>query len=206
MIISTVLLFSFNIKKYEAAMKNALGVLDQAESQAEWINVANKFERIGTAEKDKWLPYYYSAYCYILMTTTENDLTKMDRYLDIADSNIEKAEKLNGNKVEILTLKGFSTMMRIIVDPATRGQEYAMRSSEFLQQANQIDDENPRVHLMLAQMQYGTAQFFGSDTEEACALFSKAKTKFEEEENAVIGILPSWGKHQVQTMLDQCNR
>ncbi len=205
LIISVVFLFSFNKNGYHTAMKDTIDVLYQAKIQQELMDVANKFERIGIAEKDKWLPYYYSAYCFVLMSTIEKDISKLDGYLDIADGNIEKAEKLKGDIVEILTLKGFSSMMRIGVDPATRGQEYSMKSVAFLQQANQLDGQNPRVVLMLAQMQYGTAQFFGSGTAEACAQFSNAKKLFEEEENDSESILPSWGKQQAQVMLEQCN-
>ena len=205
LLISVVFLFSFNNNGYQAVMKDALKVLSKSQSQPKLINLANRFDRIGAAEKDKWLPYYYSAYCFVLVATSEKDQKKLDGYLDTADNNIEKAGKLNGDKAEILTLKGFSSMIRINVDPAVRGQEYSMRSAAYLQQANQLDDQNPRVQLMLAQMQYGTAQFFGSGTDEACAMFSNAKKLFEEEEDDNKGILPSWGEQQTQAMLEQCN-
>lgn len=95
-------------------------------------------------------------------------------------------------------------MMRISVDPATRGQEYSMKSAGFLQQANQLDDQNPRVMLMMAHMQYGAAQFFGAGTEEACKQFSSSVAHFEKEEKEGRGILPGWGKLQAESMLAQC--
>ena len=204
LIISGTFLFSFTKDRYKAAMKDTLEALYQAQSQSEWMDAANKFERIGAAEKDKWLPFYYSAYCYVLMATAEKDLTKLDGYLDTADGNIENAEKLKGDMVEILALKSFSSMMRITVDPATRGQEYSLKSAGYLQQANQLDDQNPRVLLMLGQIQYGTAQFFGSGTAEACAMFSNAEKLFENEIVDGTSILPCWGKQQVLAMIEQC--
>ncbi len=204
LISASALLLSFNTGGYESAMKSTLDDMKKVQNLADLVVIANKFDRIGTAEKDQWLPYYYSAYCYILMTTQESDLTKWDSYLNTADINIEKSEKLNPNMVEILALRGFSSMMRINVDPAVRGQEYSMKSVGYLQQANQLNDQNPRVILMLAQMQYGTAQFFGSDTAPICDQFKKAVELFDQQSNDSDSILPSWGKPQAQSMVKNC--
>lgn len=199
------LLLSFTKGGYKSAMESTLTEMHKAQMLIDIQGVANKFDRIGAAEKDKWLPYYYSAYCYVMMTTQEKDLTKWDGYLDTADKTLDKVVKLkNADMVEILALKGFSNMMRISVDPATRGQEYSMKSASFLQQAHQLDNENPRVNLMMAQMLFGTAQFFGSGTEDACQKFMDSKSLFEKEETDGRGLLPSWGKPQVESMLKQC--
>ena len=178
--------------------------MNKIQNLSDLVTIANKFDRIGSAEKDQWLPYYYSAYCYILMTTQESDVTKWDDYLNTADANIGKAEVLEANMVEILALKGFSSMMRINVDPAVRGQEYSMKSVGYLQQANQLDEQNPRVILMMAQMQYGTAQFFGSDTAPICDQFKKAVELFDQQSKDSDSILPSWGKPQAQSMVKNC--
>jgi hypothetical protein len=139
-----------------------------------------------------------------MMTTREKDVTKWDAYLDTADARAGKSEKLGGNRVEVLALKGFASMMRINVDPAIRGQEYSMKAVGFLKQAEQLSDKNPRVVLMLAQMQYGTAQFFGSGTEEACIMFQKSKKLFDSEAEVDRGILPSWGRPNALAMLKNC--
>ena len=185
-------------------MKSALDDMNNIKSLTDLVSIANKFDRIGAAEKNQWLPYYYSAYCYILMTTKEADVAKWDEYLNIADINIGKSEKLEANMVEILALRGFSSMMRINVDPSVRGQEYATKSVGYLQQASQLDDQNPRVILMMAQMQYGTAQFFGSDTAPICNQFKKAVELFDQENSDSDSILPSWGKPQAQSMVKNC--
>ena len=189
---------------YETAMQNAINALYNAQTVSDFNAVANTFERIGNAEKDKWLPFYYSAYAHIMMATGEKDVTQIDGYLDKAETLISISEKLEGDKVELLALRGFANMMRIGVDPATRGQQYSMKSVGNLQQAMQIDGKNPRVLLMMGQMQHGTAQFFGSGTEEACATFSTAKNLFEQEASSDHGLLPAWGKPQAEAMLKKC--
>lgn len=198
-------LLAFTKGGYQTVMETAIDEMYKANTVINIQTVANKFDRIGAAEKNKWLPYYYSAYCFVMMTTQEKDLTKWDGYLDAADEILDKAIKLKKpDIVEILALRGFSNMMRISVDPATRGQEYSMKSAAFLQQAHLLDEQNPRVNLMMAQMLFGTAQFFGKGTDEACQKFANAKALFVKEETGGRGILPSWGKPQVESMLKHC--
>lgn len=201
----SIFLLSFTKRGYETAMNSTIADMYKASGIAELQSIANKFDRIGSAEKDKWLPSYYSAYCHVMMSATDSVLANRDRYLDKADASLENAGKNKKvDMVEVLVLKGFSSMMRITVDPGSRGQEYSMKSAGFLQQANQLNDQNPRVLLMMAQMLYGTAQFFGSGTAEACQQFTDSKALFDIEEAEGRGILPTWGKPQVESMLKQC--
>ena len=79
-----------------------------------------------------------------------------------------------------------------------------MKSAAFLQQANQLDNNNPRAMLMLVQMQFGTSQFFGSGVEEACKMFARSKVLFDLEVNEDRGIQPSWGRPHAAAMLKNC--
>jgi hypothetical protein len=191
-------------KDYNKAMTEAIDKMYQARTSQEYLEVANVFDRIGSAEQDEWLPYYYSAFCYTMLSTNTKEAGLIDEFLDKADEYLATAEQRKGDKVEVLAMKGFTAMLRISVDPATRGQEYSMKSIGFLQQAMQIDNKNPRVVLMLGQMQYGTAQFFGSGTSEACEMFNTALELFITEESQDLGLNPSWGKSQVESMLTKC--
>ena len=105
---------------------------------------------------------------------------------------------------EIYALRGFSSMMRINVDPAVRGQEYATKAVGYLQQASQLNDQNPRVVLMMAQMQYGTAQFSGSDTAPICNQFKMAIELFDIETKKEGSIAPSWGRPLAVSMVNNC--
>ena len=206
LLLTSFLLLSFNSGGYEKAMIASLDSIKKAQNPIDLVNIANKFERIGAAEKGKWLPYYYQAYCYVMAATMESDVSKIDGYLDVADTNLDKADQLKGDHAEILTLKGFSAMMRIGVDPASRGQEYSMKSIGYLQQASQVDENNPRVLLMLGQMQYGTAQFFSADTAPICDQFRKAYASFDADTAVRDPLWPSWGKEQALYMLKKCER
>lgn len=196
---------TFGQSNYEKIMQHTIDDMYAATSQEEMLNIANKFERIGNAESN-WLPFYYNSYCYIMMTTMDKDVNHWDNYLNLAETTIAKAKDLEGDMVELLTLQGFASMMRITVDPATRGQEFSMKAAAFLQQAHQLDMQNPRALLMFAQMNYGTAQFFKASTDEACGMFASAIEHYKNEEENDKGIAPSWGLSQALLMQERCRQ
>jgi hypothetical protein len=49
---------------YVSKMKETLQAMDQCQTVENYQKVANTFEVIALAEKDKWLPYYYCALTY----------------------------------------------------------------------------------------------------------------------------------------------
>jgi hypothetical protein len=66
-----------------------------------------------------------------------------------------------------------------------------------------LNPENPRALSLLAQMQYGTAQFFGSSTAEACGTLNKALEKFDTYKPAN-SLSPQWGRGMVAEMKQKC--
>ena len=191
---------------YTKAMSEGMKMLQEAQGPQDFLEAANKFERIAEAEKDKWHPSYYASYAMAIVAAIEQDPAKKDQDLDLAQSFIEKAGDVEHNQSEVLALQGFIYMLRIGVDPASRGQQYSGMSAASLQRAKAIDPENPRVLYMLAQLSFGTAQFFGSDTSEACNLNNLALEKFEAAESVQNEdpFAPSWGRNMSEGFSVQC--
>lgn len=179
--------------QYEAAMEAAIQKLYQAQSPEALQQAANTFERIGKKETDKWHPHYYAGYARTMITAMSQENEGKDKLLDAALEHVNAAKKLAENNSEILALEGFIHMMRIPIDPASRGPQYSGMSIGALQKAIALDPENPRAHMLLSDMQYGMAQFLGSDTSEACKTLNKAIELFETDqpENK---LAPAWGK------------
>ena len=187
-------LFAFNLpNSYEAAMEAAIEKLYQAQSAEALQEAGNTFERIAQKESDKWHPLYYAAYAQIMLTSRATEAAQQDKYLDRALEHLKTAKALSANNSELLALEGFVHMLRIPIDPATRGPQYSGMSMGALQKAIALDPENPRAQLLLSDMQYGTAQFFGSDTSEACETLQKAIDLFETAQ-AENKLDPAWGK------------
>lgn len=197
------LLFA-NDDKYTEAMKKNIETLYDAKTLDEIQTVINSMERIGAAEKNRWEPSYYSAYGYIMIAMRETDVSKKDKYLDLSNSALKHAKSLLPNDSEVLTLEGFIYMIRVTVDPATRGQQFAPLSMQSFEKAIALNAENPRALALLSQMQFGTAQFFGSSTTEACNTVDQALAKFEtyKSENP---LAPRWGKRIAERVKQNCN-
>jgi tetratricopeptide (TPR) repeat protein len=189
--------------KYEQAMKKNIDAVYKAQTLEELQASVNSFQRIAEAEKSKWEPNYYAAFGNIMMATREKDGAKKDTYLDLAMESIKKAKELAPDESEIVALEGFVHMIRVTVDPATRGQQFAGLAMQTFGKAISLNPENPRALSLLAQMQYGTAQFFGSSTAEACATLDKSLEKFAsaKSENP---LAPMWGKQSAEALKTQC--
>jgi tetratricopeptide (TPR) repeat protein len=190
--------------KYVETMQKNIEVVYTAQSIPDIQSAVNTFERIGDAEKTKWEPFYYASFGYVMMANREKESATKDTYLDLALKSIEKAKLLQPNDSEIIALEGFVHMIRVTVDPASRGQQYSGMAFQSFGKAVAMNPENPRALSLLAQMQYGTAQFFGSPTTEACATLAKALEKFEtyKSDNP---LSPHWGRGIAEGLKSNCN-
>ena len=190
-------------KKYESAMQSAIDILYANKSLEDLQKAVTQFERISQAETDKWLPSYYAALGYVWMTHKVEDVTRYDQFLDEAQKHLDNCKGLTEVEDEIATLQGYIYMMRIPVDPPSRGAQYSPMSYGELQKALTINAENPRALLLMGQMKYGTDQFFGNDLSEACNMLKSAAQKFENEQ-PIDKLSPSWGKSMAQYLSQNC--
>lgn len=189
--------------KYTEQMTKNIATVYKAQTNEEFQSAINVFERIGIAEKTKWEPFYYAAFGYVMQATREQDGAKKDQFLDLASTALDKAKKINEKESEIVALQGFVHMIRVTVDPASRGQKYSSLAFQSYSQAIELNPENPRALVFMAQMQYGTAQFFKSSTDEACATLAKAIEKFATFTPSH-PLAPQWGRGTAEGMKEQC--
>lgn len=190
--------------KFVETMQKHIQIVYTSQNIEEIQGAINAFDRIAEAEKTKWEPFYYSAFGNVMMANKEIDAAKKDTYLDLALNAVEKAKAIVPNESEVIALEGFIHMIRVTVDPASRGQQYSGMAFTSFGKAVAMNPENPRALSLLAQMQYGTAQFFGSPTTEACATLTKSLEKFEsyKSENP---LAPQWGKKMAEGLKTKCN-
>jgi hypothetical protein len=191
--------------KYAEAMAKNIETVYTTQSIAELQSAVNAFERIGVAEKTKWEPYYYAAFGYIMMATNEQNGNKKDTYLDEATKSIGYAKSIVQNESEIVALEGFVHMIRVTVDPASRGQQYSGLAIQTFAKAITLNPENPRALALMAQMQFGTAQFIGSSTTEACTTNEAALQKFATF-NSDNPLAPQWGKKSAEELKKNCKK
>ena len=188
--------------KYEIAMKKNLSMIDSSKTVEDFLQTANGFERIAKAEKDKWLPYYYSSMVYTLASFSDTTKSKKDNYLDKADNFILIADSLEPENSEIFTLKGMIAQARMQVDPMNRWMKYGAMSDQFFKKAMAIDSLNPRPEYLIGIGVYYTPQQFGGGPKNAKPYLEKSLEKFNrfEPEN---DIAPNWGRKMVEGLLTQ---
>lgn len=206
----TALVFVFNltwanVPAYRQAMEESIASLNRASDSEQLLAVANRFERIARAEKDEWLPWYYAAYATLHRAIRADEAGEKDQLLDKAQQYLDEATAVEAEESEVVALQGYVHTIRVTVDPANRGQQLAPLATQTLGRAVKMNPDNPRALFLLGQMQYGTAQFFGADTSEACQLIAQAVAKYESVE-ADDALMPTWGQESAQRMSKQCGR
>ncbi|WP_420318463.1 hypothetical protein [Ekhidna sp.] len=180
--------------QFEKAMGESIPAMFSAQNPEELQNAINKLDRIGDAEGDRWEPYYYAAFGYIRMSGMYEKAEDKDKYLDLAMTEVEKGDAIKPNDSELEAMRGYIHMIKLTVDPATRGMTYSGLAFTSFQKAIKLNPDNPRAHFLMGRMQHGTAQFMGGGNEDACASLFKAKDLFANGENEVNPFAPSWGK------------
>jgi len=199
-LLSTGFLFA---NKYEKAMGEAIQKLYSAADLDGYLASSATFERIGTMETEEWLPWYYACLGNIWASHQVQDGQQIDKYLDNAQVYLDKAKKLATDNDEILTLQGYIYMMKVVVDPASRGPEYGGKAMGAFGKAAQLNGENPRALLLLARMQMGSDQFFGNDLTQSCEKIMKASQLFDSQHPAS-SLHPVWGREMAQMFLNEC--
>jgi tetratricopeptide (TPR) repeat protein len=192
-----------NDEKFIEAMQKNIKSVYEAQEITTLLQTVNSFERIAATEKNKWEPFYYIGFGYLMMANMETDGNKKDAYLDKALEAIEKGKVIIPSESELIALEGFAYMLKVTVDPQSRGMVFAPKAVQTFEKALALNPENPRALALLAQMQYGTAQFFGSAATDACTSNAKALEKFQtyKSENP---LAPVWGLRMAESLKQAC--
>lgn len=195
--------------KYMSAMEGNVAAMDTTHAYTAWQELGNNFERIATAEKNQWLPYYYSAVCnaltgYMLSNGAPGSFssTQTDQIADKSEAMLNKAEELEKNNSEIYCVRKMIATLRMMGDPMTRYQTYGPQAQEALSKAKSLNPNNPRVYMLEGQDKFFTPEEFGGSKPEAKTLFEQSVKLFESNKPKT-SIDPHWGLASVQYFLSQ---
>ncbi len=190
---------------YKDAMLGNIKSLRKAKTIEDFQKTANNFERIANAEKDEWLPSYYTAFSYINICFMEQDKEKKDQYLDIAQKYIDRGKKIVPKESELYVLQGFLYQGRIQINPMIRGMKYSSMASASLEKAKTLNPDNPRAYYLIGQNLLHKPKMFGGGIHAACPVLKEAKIKFENFKPKS-DIYPDWGKNNNLYLLKNCNK
>ena len=191
-------------EKYVANMKSNIAAIDSSfKNPQNLLDLANKFERIATAEKTQWLAYYYAALCQVNYTYMEKDKSKVDAIADKATELIDKADALQPNNSEISCIKSMIASAHMMVNPMQRFQEYGPEAASYLDAAMQQDATNPRPEYLRGQGLKYTPEQFGGGCATAKPMLQSSLAKYNTFKPAS-EIHPTWGKQRVELLLSEC--
>ncbi len=190
-------------KEFAAAMGEALGQYASCKTVDDYQALGNRFSLIANAEKSEWLPLYYHAHCYILMSFMDPDAAKKDSYLNEAENSITKMIELAPKESEVYALQSLLYSARLIVNPMERGQKYGALSAQAVGMSLGMDSNNPRAKFIKLRNDMGSAQFFGKDPNEFCPQAAELLANWDNYKTKS-PLYPGWGKGQVAEIVEQC--
>ena len=188
--------------RYTSAMKSAIEMMDQASDAGEYVESANQFERIVTAEKTRWMPYYYASYSLVVMSFDESDGGQKDLILDRAQELLDRAMELEPAESELHVLQAFIFPSRIMVDPMGRGMIYMEKMFGSLEKAKSLNPENPRSYFLEGVNKLNLPPSMGGGADVAKPILEEALVKFEAFTNED-PLWPGWGEEATRTELEK---
>lgn len=205
LIISLISFAGFSQKSdYYQAMGESLGQYAACRTIDDFQALGNRFKMIAGNEKEEWLPLYYHAHCYIIMSFMEPaDAAKKDMYLDVAEASLKQLSAMVPAESEVAALEGMFYTARLVVNPMERGQKYSMLTAQSLGKALALNPENPRAKLLQIQNDMGSARFFSKDPSTYCGQAVELLANWDKITPAS-PLHPSWGKDQAEALVKEC--
>ncbi len=215
LLITTIALFlSVNFvfaqsEKYTAAMTAALEDFNVSQNKEpardEWLALANRFERIASAEPKEWLPRYYAAYAYSSLAFMGNDMVQKDQLIDKAAGLLDEAVKIAGENSELMVLDAQVHQARMAADPMSRWQTEGPLFATSLAKAKKMDPNNPRIYVLEGTSLLYTPEQFGGGKKAAKPVLEQAMEKFATflPEGP---LYPNWGQGQAGYMLGEASK
>ncbi|MCK5137739.1 MAG: hypothetical protein KAR19_18280 [Bacteroidales bacterium] len=193
-------------EKYYQKMGETLGQFNSCTTIDDFQALANTFRNIANMETEEWLPLYYEAQCYILMSFMDNSGAQAkDSYLDQANASLEKTLEMAPGESEVYALQALYYTGRLVVNPPARSMDTAPLVSAAIGKSLSLDPMNPRAKYIRLSNDIGTASYFGSDTGPYC---QSARELLERWDSYPVKspIHPVWGKKRVVEIVEACGK
>lgn len=187
--------------RYATGMEKAFALWEEQKM----MEASHLFERIATAEPDKWLPYYYVSQINTLISFGETDEAKLSNQLEKAKEFLDVAKAISPNNPELLIQEALINTAWIAFDGATYGITLSPKNAQLYQKALEIAPKNPRVILSKAEWDMGSARYFGKDITPYCKDVERALELFATF-NSEIPFYPTWGEERAKEVLENCGK
>jgi hypothetical protein len=191
---------------FKTVLEKTFLAFDTTWNQEVKVEQSNKLSLIAKKWDNEWVAHYYAAYSKAVLCYQEKDPKKKDAYLDEADKEREDAVSiLKKNNDETYVLAAMIANNRMGVDPMSRWQKYGPIFKENLENAKEINPDNPRMYYLQGTSKFFTPKGFGGGKKAAMPYFEKAVGLFAKEAGKDI-TQPHWGKESNEYFLNQCKQ
>jgi hypothetical protein len=192
-------------EKYYQKMGETLSGFTTCTGVEDFQNLANKFRVIANVEKGEWLPLYYEAHCYILISFMENlSAQEKDGYLDKASSLIAGMTELAPNEAEVEVMKAFYYTGSLVVNPPERAMGTSPLIHAAISKALALEPNNPRAMFLRISNEMGTSSYFGDDVAPFCTQATELLQNWDSYE-LKSPIHPNWGKEEIEGIVKSCS-
>lgn len=197
---------SVQAQDFKAVLEKTFTAFDTTWNQPEKIEQANKLGLIAKKWDNEWVAHYYAAYSKVSLSYQEKDNAKKDAYLDEADKERDEVMSLlKKENDETYVLAAMIANARIGIDPMGRWQKYGKLFSENLENAKELNPDNPRMYYLQGTSKFFTPKAYGGGKKAAMPYFEKAQALFAKETTTDI-TKPHWGKKNNEYFLGQCKQ
>jgi hypothetical protein len=199
---SSLQIVSAQSEAYTNKMKQTLQLLDSAKTTQDLQEVAATFERIGDAEKNQWLPYYYAALAQTNIGWRDQKSDK-DKLAEKTKAIITKAQAIEDNS-ELYVLLNMVATQQMMVDPQNRWMTNGQEAAQALTTGKKLDATNPRLYYLEGMSLFNTPTQFGGGKDKAKPVFEKAVELYKSAKPKS-ELLPKWGQKISEDMLAKCS-
>jgi hypothetical protein len=186
--------------KYTQTMQKNIALLDSAKTIDDLQSLAGTFDRIGDAEKTKWLPYYYAALAQTWIGWRP-ELKDKDANSEKIRAFLAKAEAIEKNS-ELYAVENMASTQQMLVDPQTRYMTNGRDAATALQKGMELDPSNPRLYYLQGMSLFGTPPQFGGGKDKAKPVFEKSIALYNSAKPQPL--YPTWGRKQTEDALALC--
>ena len=189
-------------REYAGAMTDRVSQLKSA-TKERLQALAADFARFAALQGSDWLASYYAAYCNVILAL--KDTSEADVLAEEAMKYIVQAENAGGSPSELACLKSMVATAKMLVDPQNRWQHDGAESQKQQEIALETNPQNPRAHLLKAQMLAHTPEAFGGGKGKALSFVRKALELYRAESPSP-AYAPHWGYEQAVELEAYCSK
>jgi hypothetical protein len=153
---------SVGIQAQESQMKTlieqSLSKIQQSSPET-FLTCVAELKRIDAMYPDSLAPKYYTALQSLNFAITNPQDEQTETFMAEADQAIKKMEALLGaDESDVLTMKGFFYMVRIVQDPAKNGPRYYLEVMRDYEKALKLNPDNAMAKQLQEKFNEGMSQ------------------------------------------------